>query len=119
MNTKIMKKAWEIRKAAAAKYNCNVMDVMFGICIEMAMNGEEVKVKTEKKKMTIKEKGILIDRIIGSLNNDVRTRNKDLIKQGRPEEQQKLHGGDTFFKLAFKTDSQIIAIAKLARVYSQ
>jgi len=52
LNSKIIKKAWQIRKAAAAKYNCNMMDVNWKICIEMAMNGEEVKVaKVSKRAM--------------------------------------------------------------------
>ena len=55
LNSKIIKKAWEIRKAAAEKLVCNVMDVMFGICIEMAKNGEEIEMEEQQDLDIVKE----------------------------------------------------------------
>lgn len=34
--TNAMTRAWEIRKEAAKKFNCNMMDIIFNICLEMA-----------------------------------------------------------------------------------
>lgn len=40
-----MTKAHEIRKAAAAKFNCDASEIHSGECLRMAHNNEEVEVK--------------------------------------------------------------------------
>jgi hypothetical protein len=47
MNT--MKKAHEIRRAAARKWNCKVSEIHFGECLRMAHMGEEIKMATEQQ----------------------------------------------------------------------
>lgn len=49
MNT--MKKAHEIRKAAAERWNCKVSEIHFGECLRLAHNTEE----KEMKKNTVKK----------------------------------------------------------------
>ena len=36
MKKNIMKKAWDIRRAAAEKYNCKVADIFFSACLKQA-----------------------------------------------------------------------------------
>ncbi len=36
MKTQVMKKAWEIRKEAASKWNCQVSEIHFGACLSLA-----------------------------------------------------------------------------------
>ncbi len=36
----IMKRAWRIRREAAKKFGCKVMDVDFGSCLSLAWGGE-------------------------------------------------------------------------------
>lgn len=37
-----IKKAWEIRKAAAAKFGCGVMEISWSLCIKQAMYGRSI-----------------------------------------------------------------------------
>jgi len=48
---KVMTKAHQIRKAAAAKFNCKVSEIHFGECLRLAHNNEEI----EMKKITVLE----------------------------------------------------------------
>jgi hypothetical protein len=56
--TNAMTRAWQIRKEAAEKFNCNMMDIIFDICLKMAwaeikgddtMTTEEIAKWIEKK----------------------------------------------------------------------
>lgn len=49
--SEMIKKAWAIRKAAAVKFDCKVMDIHFGICIKMAKaeSEEKMEIKGTKK----------------------------------------------------------------------
>lgn len=47
MNT--MKRAHEIRKIAARKFNCKVSEIVFSVCLEMAWEGEKLMKGTEKQ----------------------------------------------------------------------
>ncbi len=49
-----MKRAWEIRKEAAAKFGCKVMDIHFGTCLSMAwaeIKNGGVKMEGTKKQV--------------------------------------------------------------------
>lgn len=61
--------------------------------------------------MNIETKGILINAIILSLNEQVKKENKRLCEQHLYSQQKPLHGGDMFFKLAFMGDEAIQKIA--------
>lgn len=51
-----MKKAHNIRKAAAEKWNCKVSEIVFSECLKMAWRGEELKEKSfEEKVLSSKE----------------------------------------------------------------
>ena len=54
MNT--MKKAHEIRKAAAAKWNCKVSEISFSHCLKMAWAGEELETNRIETAQKIAEK---------------------------------------------------------------
>ena len=36
MNTLLNKKAWKIRRNAAKKFNCNIMEISWGQCLRLA-----------------------------------------------------------------------------------
>ena len=57
--------------------------------------------------MTDKTKGILINGVINTLNEEIRKENKELCRQNLHSQQKPLLGGDMFFRLAFMTDEQI------------
>lgn len=52
-----MKKAHEIRKAAAEKWNCKVSEIHFGECLRMAHNGEEIEMTSTPQQLAL-QKGI-------------------------------------------------------------
>ena len=41
-NSQMIKTAWEIRRKAARKYNCMIMDVSWKHCLDMVLNPSEV-----------------------------------------------------------------------------
>lgn len=55
----IMSRAWEIRKQASTKWNCDIMDIHFGLCLKMAHMGEVIMVDVlrdvERYRVTINE----------------------------------------------------------------
>ena len=51
--------------------------------------------------MTDKEKGILINGIISYLEIENKSKNKELVRQGRYSEQIPFNTSEIFFKLAF------------------
>ena len=53
----IMKKAWEIRKESAKKYNCPVMEIIFGICLKMAWAESKKESEMENKQKTYEVSG--------------------------------------------------------------
>ena len=40
--TNTMTTAWEIREAAGTKWNCDKMEIVFGMCLVMAHKGEKI-----------------------------------------------------------------------------
>jgi len=55
--------------------------------------------------------GILIGAIMTRLNANIRAQNKRLAAENLHWNQKPLHGADTFFKLAYMSDSEIRKIA--------
>jgi len=51
----IMAIAWEIRTAAAIKWNCKRSEIVFGICLKMAWNGEEIEMEEKMESNVTKE----------------------------------------------------------------
>ena len=49
MKSKIMKRAWEIKKAAAIEIGCKVSDVCFSICLKLAWKENRGMQGTEKQ----------------------------------------------------------------------
>src|SRR6056297_902424 len=58
----VMSRAWEIKRKAAEKYNCNVREIIFDICLKMAHKGEAImnemieKMKGSEKQIDWAEK---------------------------------------------------------------
>lgn len=56
MKSSIMKRAWEIRKAAATKFNCKISEIHFGECLRLAWaearKGNEMNIIEKVKKET-------------------------------------------------------------------
>lgn len=52
-----MTKAHEIRRAAAAKFNCKVAEIHFGECLRMAHNNEAINMEATPQQLAIR-KGI-------------------------------------------------------------
>jgi hypothetical protein len=63
------------------------------------------------RKMNEKEKGIIINSIIGELNESIKKENRKLCEQNLHSNQKAFHGFDMFMKLAFLSDSKILEIA--------
>ena len=40
--TNVMTSAWEIRRTAATKWDCGMMDIIFDVCLKMAHKGEKI-----------------------------------------------------------------------------
>lgn len=51
ITSELNKKAWQIRKAAAANFDCQVMEVVWGLCLEMAKAGKETEMKGSEKQI--------------------------------------------------------------------
>lgn len=47
--TNVMTSAWEIRRTAATKWDCGMMDILFDLCLKMAHKGEKIMNETIKK----------------------------------------------------------------------
>ena len=58
------------------------------------------------------QRAVLINSIIGVLNDRLRVVNKQLCAENRHVDQKPLHGGGMFFQLAYKSDSELNKIAK-------
>jgi len=61
--------------------------------------------------MNEKIKGILINKIIHAMNEQVKKENKELCKNNLHSMQKPLHGGDMFFKLAYMKNIDVNKIA--------
>ena len=67
-----MTKAHQIRKAAAAKWNCEVSEICFAECLRMAWNNEEIEMaeyfvitdKKEARRIKKEEKEVAIKKAI-------------------------------------------------------
>ncbi len=46
-----MKKAHEIRRAAAAKWNCKTSEIVFSMCLEMAWADDEGEMEMDRKEI--------------------------------------------------------------------
>ena len=63
--------------------------------------------------MNAQQKGIIINGIINTLNEQLKKKNQELVKKTNSYIlQEPLHGADMFFKLAFLEDEEIKEIAK-------
>lgn len=59
-----MKKAHEIRRAAAAKFNCKVSEIHFGECLRMAHNGYRIEQEIETVLSPIEKLEVLGNKIV-------------------------------------------------------
>jgi len=64
--SEINKRAWEIRKSSAAKFNCPVMQIMWGLCFNQAK--EEIEMDIELDNMSVEDLKRLREKINEKIN---------------------------------------------------